>query len=102
MTFESNGIYVSATSGQEKTKCPKCSHRRRKSSDPCLSVSIDEGVWNCHHCGWSGSLNKKPKTIERKKKVKYVYESSTTESEEEDSDPYAHLDWRTRARLRGF
>jgi twinkle protein len=64
MTFESNGIYVSATSGQEKTKCPKCSHRRRKSFDPCLSVNIDEGVWNCHHCGWAGSLNKKPKTIE--------------------------------------
>ena len=64
MTLESNGIYVKATSGQEKTKCPQCSHRRRKSFDLCLSVNIDEGVWNCHHCGWSGSLNKRPKTIE--------------------------------------
>jgi twinkle protein len=64
MTLESNGIYVKSTSGQEKTKCPQCSHRRRKSFDLCLSVNIDEGVWNCHHCGWSGSLNKRPKTIE--------------------------------------
>ena len=64
MTLESNGIYVKATSGQEKTKCPQCSHRRRKSFDLCLSVNIDEGMWNCHHCGWSGSLNKKPKTID--------------------------------------
>lgn len=56
MTFEENGIYLKSTSGQEKTKCPKCSHQRRKTSDPCLSVNIDDGVWNCHHCGWNGSL----------------------------------------------
>tara|TARA_R100001530_G_scaffold123757_2_gene91786 strand:+ start:294 stop:1964 length:1671 start_codon:yes stop_codon:yes gene_type:complete len=65
MTLESNGIIVRSTSGQEKTKCPKCSNGRRKSFDPCLSVNIDDGVWNCHHCGWAGSLNKKPKTIEQ-------------------------------------
>ena len=65
MTFESNGIFVRGTSGQEKTKCPQCSPRRKKSFDPCLSVNIDEGVWNCHHCGWKGSLNKKPITIEQ-------------------------------------
>ena len=34
--------------GQFKTTCPKCSHGRKKKSDPCLSVNIDEGVWNCH------------------------------------------------------
>ena len=65
MTLESKGIYVRASSGQEKTKCPKCSPKRRKSFDPCLSVNIDEGVWNCHHCGWKGSLHKKMKTIEQ-------------------------------------
>ena len=65
MTFESNGIFVRASSGQEKTKCPECSGSRRKSFDPCLSVNIDEGVWNCHHCGWKGSLNKKTTVVER-------------------------------------
>ena len=58
MTFEENGIYLRDTSGQEKTTCPECSNGRRKSSDKCLSVNIDEGVWHCHHCGWKGSLKK--------------------------------------------
>ncbi|QDP61133.1 MAG: putative ATP-dependent helicase [Prokaryotic dsDNA virus sp.] len=58
MTFEEHGIYINDTSGQCKTFCPKCSKTRKKSSDPCLSVNIDEGVWNCHHCGWKGTLKK--------------------------------------------
>ncbi len=58
MTFEDNGIYLRGISGQEKTICPECSNGRRKSSDKCLSVNIDEGVWHCHHCGWKGGLNK--------------------------------------------
>jgi len=53
-------------SGQFKTTCPKCSSDRKKKKDPCLSVNIDEGIWNCHNCGWTGSINK------RKKVVKYV------------------------------
>ncbi len=69
MTFEENGIFVRATSGQEKTQCPKCSHERRKSSDPCLSVNIDEGVWHCHHCGWKGSLNKSVKSLTSPKPI---------------------------------
>lgn len=42
--------------GQVTTTCPKCSHTRKRKSDKCLSINIDEGVWNCHHCGESGSL----------------------------------------------
>ena len=44
-------------SGNTKTTCPKCASSRKKSKDTSLSVDIDEGVWNCHHCGWSGSVN---------------------------------------------
>jgi twinkle protein len=58
MTFRDNEIYTNKTSGQIKTKCPKCSHDRKKISDPCLSVNINEGVWNCHNCGWTGALKK--------------------------------------------
>ena len=57
VTFEDAGIYLRSNSGQEKTRCPECSTGRRKQADPCLSVNIDEGIWNCHHCGWKGSLN---------------------------------------------
>jgi len=58
--FEEHGIYLRNAGGQEKTKCPKCSNGRKKTSDPCLSVNIDDGVWHCHHCGWKGSLKEKP------------------------------------------
>lgn len=44
-------------SGEVKTVCPKCSHQRKKKNDPSLGVNIDTGVWKCHHCGWSGSVN---------------------------------------------
>lgn len=44
-------------SGSVKTTCPKCANSRKKSKDASLSVNIDEGVWNCHHCQWSGSVN---------------------------------------------
>ena len=45
--------------GNHKTTCPKCSHTRKKKSDPCLSVKLDThggAVWKCHNCEWSGSI----------------------------------------------
>jgi twinkle protein len=44
-------------SGQVKTICPQCSHQRKKKYDTCLSVDLDDGLYNCHNCGWAGSLN---------------------------------------------
>jgi hypothetical protein len=44
-------------SGQITTTCPKCSNDRKKKTDKCLSINLDERVWNCHHCGWTGGLN---------------------------------------------
>lgn len=41
---------------QFKMKCHKCHGTRHNQSDPSLSVNIDEQVWNCHHCDWSGGL----------------------------------------------
>jgi 5S rRNA maturation endonuclease (ribonuclease M5) len=56
-TFSDYDIDIgNKTSGQHYTICPKCSHDRKKKSDKCLSVNITDGVWNCHHCGWSGVL----------------------------------------------
>lgn len=56
-TFSDYGISIRGSSGQEKTTCPQCSGSRRKHNDKCLSVDITEGVFNCHHCGWSGGLS---------------------------------------------
>lgn len=43
------------SSGEIKTICPNCSHKRRKKTDRCLSVHIEKQLFNCWHCGISGS-----------------------------------------------
>lgn len=56
-TFEDVRIDLQDRSGVEvQTTCPQCSHTRKKAKGRCLSVNTIEGVWCCHHCGWSGSL----------------------------------------------
>ena len=59
--FLSLGIELKSNANVQKTKCPKCSHKRKNKSDPCLSVNIEKGVYNCHHCNWSGNVKFKPK-----------------------------------------
>lgn len=55
--FSDFGIKIPVgRSGEVQTTCPQCSQTRKKKNAPCLSVNTDEGVWFCHHCGWSGSL----------------------------------------------
>ena len=55
MTFEQAGINTQGQTGQLKLLCPRCSHLRTKNPDePCLSVNTETGVWNCHHCHWTG------------------------------------------------
>jgi len=55
------GIQLKKSFGSVKTTCPKCSHNRRNKKDQCLSVDIDDGLYNCHNCGWSGNVKFKPK-----------------------------------------
>jgi len=51
------------STGQITTTCPKCSHERKKIKDPCLSVNIDSGVYQCHHCGWHGKVFEKAEKV---------------------------------------
>lgn len=70
--FSDYGIYIGRKSGgQTKVTCPKCSKDRKNKTEPCLSVNIDEGVWNCHHCEWTGKL-KNGNMIQRVQKKSYV------------------------------
>ena len=48
--------------GTHKSVCPQCSPQRKKSKDPCLSVTIqqDRALLKCHHCGWSSSVFENP------------------------------------------
>ena len=57
------GIVLKRSSGVIKTTCPKCSHTRKKKTDPCLSVDIDKGVYKCHNCDWKGGVGGKPEKI---------------------------------------
>jgi twinkle protein len=57
-TWASLGIVVPAgASGNAYTTCPQCSSTRKKRNGKCLSISVDKGLFNCHHCGWCGSLD---------------------------------------------
>lgn len=62
-------IDVSKINSEGKTLCPKCSHTRKKKNDPCLSVSVIEGKYNCWNdsCDFSGSVN--GTTYERPEKI---------------------------------
>ena len=47
----------STTSKQQKVKCPKCKESGKSNlSDNCLSINLNEGLYNCHKCGWSGKV----------------------------------------------
>lgn len=56
-TFSDFGIEVGSKVGVEvKVTCPQCSSSRKKKNYPCLNVNTEKGMWNCWHCGWSGTL----------------------------------------------
>jgi twinkle protein len=47
--------------GSLKTVCPSCSDSRKNKKDPCLSVDIDAGLYNCHNCDFKGHVFEKIK-----------------------------------------
>lgn len=73
------GIELKRSSGSVKVKCPKCSHLRKHRADPCLSVNIDSGVYNCHNCDFKGSVgfNDRPQKVF----VRPVWQNNTNLSE---------------------
>jgi len=66
-TFQDFNIAIPpGATGHIRTTCPECSPDRKKTNEKCLSVSIEDNCWYCHHCGHKGGLNGKDnKTIER-------------------------------------
>lgn len=59
-TYSDFGITIpqGRTSGQITVKCPKCSYGRKAEhrNNKDLSINLDQGVWQCHHCHETGSL----------------------------------------------
>lgn len=62
------GVDLKRTAGQVKTLCPWCSAERKNKTEQCLSVNIDEGLYNCKNCNKSGSVAtyKKPEKVYNK------------------------------------
>lgn len=65
MTFQEAGIYLPhGAHGNIKLNCPKCAttkpykHKGSENSKD-LSVDVDNGLWKCHRCGWSGGIHTK-------------------------------------------
>jgi twinkle protein len=57
LDFASIGIDLARAVGagsEVKTTCPQCSHTRKKKTDRCLNVNVEDGVYHCWHCGWAG------------------------------------------------
>jgi len=55
------GIEVKSNAIEQKVKCPKCNQTRKNKNDKSLSVNIEKGLYNCHHCGWGGNVKFRPK-----------------------------------------
>jgi twinkle protein len=71
--FEELGIKIpKGVSGQIKVLCPKCSAKRKKSTEECLSVNLDSGLYKCHNCGWAGGIKTNLSVKETYAKKNYV------------------------------
>ena len=61
MDFADVGIHLPpGATGEVKIICPKCGgakrSKRENRNDKDLSVNVSEGVWNCWHCNWTGTI----------------------------------------------
>jgi len=52
------GIELRNSRGQQKVVCPKCSPTRKNKREPCLSVNVVTGDYNCHNspCDFRGTV----------------------------------------------
>jgi twinkle protein len=55
--YREYGIELKGTANEQKLQCPECM-KLGKSRNDCLSVKLSEGLYNCHRCGWGGTVIK--------------------------------------------
>lgn len=62
--FSDIGVETRKNRGSDKVLCPKCSNTRRNKKDPCLSIDLNTGEYNCHNqCGFKGCVVKNRATF---------------------------------------
>ena len=60
--FINIGIEPKGGNAQQKVKCPKCKSLGKENwKDNCMSLNLSEGIFNCHKCGYSGTVKKTEK-----------------------------------------
>lgn len=78
-SFEKIGIQTKRNAGADKVLCPKCSHTRKNKKDPCLSINLDTGVYNCHNdCGFKGTVVKEAYVPKPKDYIIPVFNNNTS------------------------
>lgn len=51
------GIEPKGNEPQQKLRCPKCKSIGKENwKDTCLSINLVEGIYNCHKCGFYGTV----------------------------------------------
>lgn len=57
--FYELGIELKSNSPSQKCKCPNCKTLGKQNfNDTCLSIDLNDGLYNCHKCGWKGCVIK--------------------------------------------
>lgn len=67
--FNVHGFNIGGkVTGKVYSTCPFCSESRKKKSEKCATVWLDDGWFKCSHCGEKGQLH----TYKKKNNVVYV------------------------------
>jgi twinkle protein len=57
--FYEIGIQPKGSFVQQKVICPNCVKLGKTNiKDTCLSINLNDGLFNCHKCGWNGCVKK--------------------------------------------
>lgn len=77
------GIETKRYKGNDKVLCPKCSHTRKNKKDPCLSIDLETGDYNCHNdCGFKGRVKSfVPYEPKPKEYIRPVFNNNTSLNE---------------------
>lgn len=83
--FAELGIVTKRNTGSDKVICPKCSASRKHKNDPCLSIDLNDGVYNCHNpgCEFRGKVFELKEYVPKVKDyVRPVYINNTSLSDD--------------------
>ena len=80
--FENMGLKIRGNNPQQKSVCGggrDCGNPNAKNKrDTCVSLNLDDGLWNCHKCGNSGSVAKRSDSFSNHQTIRKTYDKPKT------------------------